>query len=220
MKYLKMLGLTVAAAAVVMAFAGAGTASATVLCKTNTTPCAAGQMYEVGQEFHAVNEGNFLFKAGFAEVVCEGSTAKGSITATGSSTSTVEVGLDETTLVVEGQNQKVGLQFSKCAGTFTVENAGKLVIHYKEKMDGTVTTEGTKLKIVQAGVTCFYGSKEAGAKDIGTLTSSLATGATPTLDVSAELVKEAGSSFLCASPAHWEGSYKVDIPDGAYVAES
>jgi len=40
MKYVKMLRLAVVATAL-MAFVGAGSASATVLCKTNTNPCSS-----------------------------------------------------------------------------------------------------------------------------------------------------------------------------------
>ncbi len=40
MKFIKMLGLAMVAAVAVMAFAGAGTASAT-LCKTQTSPCTS-----------------------------------------------------------------------------------------------------------------------------------------------------------------------------------
>ena len=39
MKHLKMLGLALLAAAALTALLGAGTASATELCSTNTSPC-------------------------------------------------------------------------------------------------------------------------------------------------------------------------------------
>lgn len=220
MKYLKMLGLTVVAAAAVMAFAGAGTASATVLCKTNTAPCS--EMYSTGQEMAAEGEtGNLILKAGFAVVECKHGTVKGTQSNTGSASETVNYGLSETGVVVETQNQKEGLTFSECTGAVTVEKAGKLILHWiSGTTNATVTSEGAKVKVVQAGVTCIYGTSEAGVTDVGTLTGSNVTGGTPTMDVSAELKKEAGSSFLCASPAHWEGSYKVTTPMEGYAAES
>jgi hypothetical protein len=45
MKYLKILGLAAVAAAAVMSIAGAGSASATVLCSTTADPCPAGQKW-------------------------------------------------------------------------------------------------------------------------------------------------------------------------------
>jgi hypothetical protein len=223
MKYLKMLGLTVAAAAVVMASAGAGTASATVLCKTNTTPCAAGQMYEKGQELHATNEGegNLITRAGFAGFECETATVKGTQENTGGASETVFYQLDETSITEEGHAQKTGLHFGKCNGTVTVASAGTLTLHWiSGTMNATVTSKGTSTTFEIAGVACTYGTKGSGEEtDLGVLTGSNVTGATPTMDVSAELKKEAGG-LLCASPAHWEGSYKITTPDAVYVAES
>ncbi len=45
MKHVKLLGLIAVAAMALMALLGAGTASATVLCKTTTDPCPAGETY-------------------------------------------------------------------------------------------------------------------------------------------------------------------------------
>jgi hypothetical protein len=219
MKYLKMLGLTVAAAAVVMAFAGAGTASATVLCTAAATPCPAGEMYEKGQELHATNEGEgkLKLKAGFAVVECETATVKGTQENTGSASETVGIQLDETTISEEGHAQKTGLHFGKCNGTVTVASAGTLTVHWiSGTMNGTVTSKGASATVEIAGTACTYGTKGAGEEtDVGVITG----GSTATMDVSAELKKEAGG-FLCASPAHWEGSYKITTPDSLYVAES
>ncbi len=227
MKYLKMLGLAVAAAAVVMAFAGAGTASATVLCKTNTTPCAAGQMFEKGQELHAEGEGILKLRAGFAVVECETATVKGTqentggIEKTGGPNETVFYQLDETSITEEGHAQKTGLHFGKCNGTVTVASAGTLTLHWIEKtMNATITSKGASATVEIAGVSCTYGTKGAGEEtDVGVLTGSNVTGGTPTMDVSAELKKEAGGA-LCATPAHWEGSYKITTPMEGYAAES
>jgi hypothetical protein len=50
MKFTKMLGICVIAA-LVMAMAGAGTASATTLCKASEDPCGAGNRYPSGTKF-------------------------------------------------------------------------------------------------------------------------------------------------------------------------
>jgi hypothetical protein len=47
MKYVKMLGLAAVAAIAAMAFVGAGSASATTLCKVNTSPCPEASRYPV-----------------------------------------------------------------------------------------------------------------------------------------------------------------------------
>jgi len=47
-RYVKIFGLAAVAAMVFMAFAGAGSASATVLCKENASPCPEEQRYESG----------------------------------------------------------------------------------------------------------------------------------------------------------------------------
>jgi hypothetical protein len=47
MKYVKMLGLAAVAAVAAMAFVGAGSASATTLCKVNTSPCPEASRYPV-----------------------------------------------------------------------------------------------------------------------------------------------------------------------------
>jgi hypothetical protein len=218
MKYVKMLGL---AAAAVMAVVGAGTASATVLCKTNTTPCAAGQMYEPGQEFHAVNEGNLTLRAGFMVITCETATLKGTQENTGGANETVFYQLDETSISEEGNPQKTGLHYGKCSAVFKVTSAGTLTLHWiTGTMNATVRSKGTSTTFEIAGTVCTYGTKGAGEEtDLGTLTGSSVTNATPTIDLSVELKKEAGG-FLCANPAHLEGAYSITTPDVGYVAES
>lgn len=68
MKYAKMLGLAVVAAMALMAFVGAGTASAT-LCKVNESPCAAGNQYPTHTTVKAHSSSAVL--SGSLEVTCE-----------------------------------------------------------------------------------------------------------------------------------------------------
>lgn len=68
MKYAKMFGLAVVAAMALMAFVGAGTASAT-LCKVNETPCASGNQYPTHTTVKA--HSNSAVLSGSLEVTCE-----------------------------------------------------------------------------------------------------------------------------------------------------
>lgn len=68
MRYMKMLGLAVVAATALMAFVGAGTASA-VLCKVKESPCAAGNQYPTPTTLLGVSKEAVL--SGNLEVKCE-----------------------------------------------------------------------------------------------------------------------------------------------------
>jgi len=86
------------AATALMAFVGASTVSATVLCKTpgtgspTGTTCPANQAYPAGTEIHAVTEGNIVLTAGneFTEITCKKGTIKGKTLNEGSATETVK----------------------------------------------------------------------------------------------------------------------------------
>lgn len=68
MRYLKLVGALAAGLLVVLAVAGAGSASATVLCKEATSPCPAEKRYEKGTEVAAV--GSSTLESAFATVKC------------------------------------------------------------------------------------------------------------------------------------------------------
>jgi hypothetical protein len=85
MRKLKILGLMVVAAAVLMATLGATTASATetALCKEKTTfdglpRCEGGHLYKAGQIIHAVSETFVLIEAPWGNIECEESTIEAS----------------------------------------------------------------------------------------------------------------------------------------------
>src|SRR3954451_21249272 len=68
MRSAKLLGAIAVGLLAVIAIAGAGSASATTLCKQATSPCPAGQSYEKGTEVAA--EGSFTLESTFATVKC------------------------------------------------------------------------------------------------------------------------------------------------------
>jgi len=95
MKYVKRLVLAVMAAAL-MGFMGAGSASATVLCKTpgfgspTGTTCPIAWAYFGGTEIHAVSEGTVVLTTGkeITESSCKRSTMTAFSENEGSSTET------------------------------------------------------------------------------------------------------------------------------------
>jgi hypothetical protein len=186
MKYLKMLGIVVAAIMVLMAFAGA--ASATVL----TSP--AGTQYK--GELVFTGNSSLLWRLGFANITCTESSVAGTPTNFGGAASTVSLPVSTLTL-------------HSCNATVTVLKKGTLEIHtIGAGPNGTVTWSGTEVTYASGGVSCTYGTNNT---SVGTLTGSNTTGGSAMWDVKASLFKVAGG-FLCASPAAWEGSYVVTKP--------
>ncbi len=120
-KYAKILGLAAVAAMALMAFVGTGTASATVLCKTNlTTGCAAaGQDYPAGTGIHATSESSGILETtgGVILDTCTGSTVKGKTSNTGSASTTVSGPIEE-------------LAWGVCRRTTNTLKLGSLEVHH------------------------------------------------------------------------------------------
>lgn len=202
MKYLKMLGLAAIAAGALMAFAGAGTASATGL--TCTEPIGTTVNCPTVSEkvtIHAVNEGNVVLDSAVT-VTCEESTIHG-LASTGSSTTTPSGNVET-------------LTFGRCGGwTVTVLNGGSLEVHTRTASadgNGTVTSKGAEVTLEGFGFHCIYGTTTG--HDIGTLTGSNTTGSTATFDIEAEVTRIGGRSgaFCGGTTAKWTGSYSVTTP--------
>jgi hypothetical protein len=87
MKRLKALGLAAVAAMALTAFLGAGSASATVLCTTTTTPCDS-HIDQIEFSAKSATSGKEYSTGGTEEATCTGSSFSGNKTVTGSSTTT------------------------------------------------------------------------------------------------------------------------------------
>jgi hypothetical protein len=198
MKYLKGLALVVAAAAVLAVF-GAGSASATVVCKTKTSPCSSP--YLKGTLFKGVlTPGTIaVFKAGFATIECTEGSGSIETTTNGSATETVK-GLTKT------------LTFGGCNAELTVLKTGSGEIHWTSKTNGTFTAEGLEVRASSLGVTCIYG---------GAITSgvTLNGGEKPTISMNAKVALISGG-FLCSNPATLTASLTVTEPTPLYVLAS
>lgn len=210
MKYLKMLGLAAVAAMGLMAFLGAGSASATILCET--TPAAGtdcGNAWDVAIhttfDFSLEEKSSALLKetsfpGGFGQTIatCTSSTVKGETENTGGTAETyVNAQLHET--LVGGDPE--GLTFGGCTNTVTVLKAGTLRIDHESGTDnGTVRSTGAKVTIVAFGINCIYETNET---DVGTLTGTNAVnGKDPTFDINAVIVSTNG-----CPDGIWSGSY-------------
>jgi len=216
MKYVKMLGLAAIAAAALMAFVGASSASATVLCTvegTGTptgTTCPANEAYKAETEIHAVNKG--VVKLDGALVIeCNKSTIKGNTTSEGSATETV--GGPITTLT-----------FEECTCEVKVLKAGSLEVHWINPVDeggketgshnGTLTSSGAEVtvlcKTIFGNVHCIFTTN---ATDIGTL-----TGGNPAIATANAILTQAKTDSLCPSEPRWTATYEVTTPKPLFVA--
>ncbi len=214
MKLVKSLGLAAVAAAALMAFVGASSASATVLCKTKVNAagfCPKGWVMASGEEIHAVSE---LEKptttSTFKTITCDQSTFSGKVENPGSATNTVKGPIE--TFTVTGN----------CNCTVVIIQTGTFEVHAKDdKGDGTLTSNGLT-KTVQCSsifgpVHCLYVSEN---EDWGTLTGSTTTGGTATIDITAEVKPETTTKegTLCSEEAIWHAKFSVTKPDTLDVA--
>lgn len=198
MKFSK--GLVVAAVvAVALVAIDAGTASATVLCKTKTSPC--GSIYPKGTLFKGVLTPGTkaVLKAGFATIECSEGSSSIETTTTGSATETVK-GVTKT------------LSFGGCNATVVVLKTGTGEVHWTSKTNGTFTAEGIEVTASTLGVDCVYG---------GVISSGITLngGTSPTITINAKVSKISGS-FLCSDPATMTASLTVTEPTPLYVLAS
>jgi hypothetical protein len=195
MKYLKMLGLAAVAAAALMAFVGAGTASADELCTKSETPCAAANRIT---QIHATLE--------------PGTSAKLEDT-NGNTLDTCT----EATVLITNIKQGAGVSpitGSSTAGEITWGSAGTACSFTTDTITGAsyaasqATGGGTTLKASGAEVTintglfgsCIY--KTGTGLDLGTVSQG---GKTLAINV----VVERASGFVCPSTAKWNATYTV-----------
>jgi hypothetical protein len=213
MKHLKALGLAAIAAGALMAFVGAGTASATEL--TCTEPAGVVVMCKAPTHIHAEVEGKVLLHPPIGDIECTEGTFTGRAS-TGSSTETVK------SVNAEGKEAEIEtLTFGKCNAEVVVLKKGSLEIHTTEEKfnhDGTLTSTGAEVTVTFSGFHCIFSTKNT---DIGWLTGSTTAAAlrkeetgTPTLDIKAKIPRTGGrSGAFCGTEAEWTGNYKITTPD-------
>jgi len=219
MKYVKALGLTAVAAAALMAFVGASSASATVLCKTvpTTSPtggvCPEGWALQAGDKIHAENTSNATLTSNEAfkpNIVCKKSTVQGELTVEGNSTTTTKGNI--TTLT-----------FEECGeASVKVLNTGMLEIHWDpETHNGTLTGSGseitTSVPSVFGTIHCIY---KTNATDLGTLTGSKKANETAVLHAESQAIPFIETSGLCPPKPTWDATYSITTPDTLSVSNA
>jgi hypothetical protein len=163
MKYLKMCALAALAVAALMAFLGAGTASATVACKTQMTEgCAAsGWAYPIGTKGRAslapLAEGSTTATLEVGTTVldtCTGSTVESTLASQGSGE--------------PGESENSTITWTGCTRTTNTLEAGSAVVEWIAGTDNaTFKTKNTRITVATIFGSCIYGFGEE-AKDIGT----------------------------------------------------
>lgn len=207
MKALKMLGLAAAAVIALMAFVGTGTASSeTTLCTQTATPtCTHPPLNEtlegVGGEGGGLSKPTLT--APFGNISCN-STIKGKI---------------ETTTTPESLVPAPSLAFTNCInGTAQTVTGGTIRAHHDGEHNGTTTFMIILVKVVQAGVTCYYESKDTTGNPLhGTFTGGT-VGGTAFISITAEptVIDTAvhDSSAFCPAHAPWHATYRLTAPAG------
>jgi hypothetical protein len=202
MTYLKRLGVVAVAALAAMAIVGAGTASATVICKNNLNTEHCSEPYEKGAKGVAsLTQSAILETTGGVTLdTCTGSTVESTLADPGSSTTTVKSGISTIT-------------WAGCTGTTDTLSGGTAELHWiSGTNNGTLTTIGTEVTVQTLGVSCIYGSGTA--TDVGTT-----VGGNPGhLTVSAGFPK-IGGSFVCPSTVVFTGEYVATSPKNAWVTK-
>ena len=199
MKYVKMLGLAAVAAMALMAFVGAGTASATEIYKGAET-LKSGTVIDAslsGTATLTTTEGTLLD-------TCTAGTVKGTTTNNGGGAG----------VAVEGHITE--LTWTNCTEPTSTTAKGTLKINFTSGKNGTVVAGSTATEVsVNTTIfgTCVFSISSGGT--IGTLTGS--TTGNATFDINANATRKTG---LCPSSAVWTGTYIVTSPSPFHVTGS
>jgi hypothetical protein len=203
MRYAKMLGLAAIAAMALMALLGTGSASATVLCSEYVSPCPQGKA--LGKDTvidMSLRTGKSLTITDIATnliATCTEATVKGKTTNEGSATETVKGNVEEMT-------------FGKCTSTVKALKLGTFEVHYVgPNTRGELTSIGAEITIVDAGVSCDYGT--VGGADLGIMESDETI--TPEFDEETTWAKEEGG-FLCPGSIIIKGIFEITSPAKVY----
>jgi hypothetical protein len=204
MKHLKMLGVAVAAALILTAIGGAGSASATRLCKNNLNPSTCSEHYAAGSTFNMSLEGSLVFETigGTTLSTCTAEGLKGKTQNTGAASESVNIPLEEIT-------------WGGCTASTTTVSKGSISISQLSGTDNaTVTQSGSEWTMNTSFFgACVYGSGTG--KKLGTLMG----GSVATLQVSTTVTLTKNESGSCPSEIRMTANYTVTEPKPLYAAD-
>ena len=211
MRTFKLLGLAGIAAIAAMAFLGAGTASATKLCKTAAEAGACASSYASGTKISASST-EALLKTNLGTVICKKSAVSGKTTTAGGGAGVPVAGTVET------------LTFSECKLGSTSCTATAVHLTYTASVAWTSGNNGT----------FTVGKGTGGAPGAHVVCGSLidctftgegiqldVDGGAPALVLAKEevLAKESGG-FFCPSTSTWTATYSVSTPTPLFISQS
>lgn len=208
MKCIKLALLAAVMALAVCAF-GAGTASATVFCKSPISPCPS--KYPKGTKLHLIlQSGSLLVKKSDDRTTtiddCQISTLEMTTTNEGSAVESVGATLNVLTL-------------GNCHWPNAVEVLGSLEFHYDGKTGTTVVTGKNTLitERVNFLTHCYYGF--GSGTTLGTLTQPASSTSDTLFHLNATLNRIKGEG-VCPASTVWEATYTVTSPVPLYVTSS
>jgi hypothetical protein len=183
-------------------FGSASSASATLLCKSATDPCSAGNAYPKGTLIEASTKaGAHSTVIGPLGIKVEcASTFKGEVTNAGGELANVA-------------GVVTSMSFTGCTNGYSVATlkTGTFSISSPSGGNGTLTLEGFETTVkTPLGFNCIYS---------GPVAVSLKGGAMASLLASSAPVPRTGHSGLCSSSGSWSVEYAVTAPEPLYVAE-
>ena len=205
MKHLKLLGLAAVTAVALMAVAGSGSASATVLCKTTPTnnDCPKAWDYEKGTQIYAsAKAGSSILieeTGGTGVTTCSAGSIKGRTTNTGDANETVD-----------GANEE--LVWNNCKSAVVTKELGSFEIHAQENHSGVVTGKLNEITVVTVlSLSCVYGTGSGAT--LGTIES----GESATFNINAVLSLVSGG-IACPPTVRWTSTYTVTTPSKIFFA--
>jgi len=209
MKYVKMLGLAAVAAAALMAFVGASTASATVLCKNGTTTTTCSEKYGATTtiESKLVTGTKAKLATAFKTVECGKSAVAGK-------SGDAKEGEGSATETVKGA--VTTLTFEECNCEVVVLKKGTLEVHSIAGTDnGTVTSNGAEVTVqcnetIFGKVHCIYVTENT---DLGPL-----TGGNPAKLKAEASIPRLKTDSLCSEKANWTAEYEVTAPKPLFIS--
>lgn len=198
MNSFKVFGLVAVAAMASMAFAGASSASADVLCTENVAKCPKAKTVTSFESTLSMGGATLASTSGEILDTCTSSTVAANIEKQG-----------------EGVNPsgKISrLEWGGCTSTTDTVKSGFLEVDTVEGRN-TVTVSGTEVTVSIFGVSCTYG---AGASiSLGDLTP----GTPAVLHFENAFSKTAGG-FLCPLSASWKATFTITNHTSVFVVAS
>lgn len=184
MRHIKLLITVAAGLLAVIAIAGAGSASATSLCKEPSLPCPTELQYEKGTEFAA--EGSTSLESTFATVTCSTAQIMLRINAASGKPLPMEVNTAEWAGCKD-------LKGNSCAVKAT-GIAWKGSLEWTSGSNAKLALENSGLEFTCAKETCVYGAAAETGTFVGAEVFKIEIGTT-------KLERKAGSGLSCSTTA-------------------